>query len=116
MTSRRRHGRQGVEDGLGPGRHLLVLAARQVAELLAADRVQRPEDHHLAVLPALQHGLQARAQGQRRLAGARPAAERDDADVRVHQQVERDALLGASGRAARRPPGRRGPAVPTCRA
>ena len=67
----------------------------QVAELLAADRVQRPEDHDLAVLPPLQHGLQPGAQRQRRLAGAGPAAERDDADLGVEQQVERDPLLGA---------------------
>ena len=72
------------------------LAARQVAQLLAAHRVQRPEDHHLAVLAALQHRLQARAQRQRRLAGAGPAAHRDDADLRVEQQVQRDPLLGAA--------------------
>ena len=44
--------------------------------------------------PPLHHRLQARAQRQRGLAGAGAAAERDDADVGVEQQVERDALLG----------------------
>ncbi len=34
-----RHGPEGVEHRLAPGRHLLVLAAGQVAELLAADSV-----------------------------------------------------------------------------
>ena len=85
-----------VEDGLRPGRHLLGLAARQVAELLAADGVQRPEDDDLAVLAPLQHRLEPGAQRERGLAGAGPAAERDDADLGVEQQVERDALLGAA--------------------
>jgi len=76
----------------------------QVAELLAADRVQRPEHDHLAVLPALHHGLQAGAQRQRGLAGAGPAAERDDADLLVEQQVQRDALLGAAAAQAERLP------------
>ena len=44
----------------------------------------------------LEHRLEAGAQRQRRLAGAGAAAERDDADVGVEQQVERDALLGAA--------------------
>ena len=83
-----------VEDRLPPGRHLLRLAAGQVAELLAADGEQRPEDDDLLVLAALEHGLETGAQGQRRLAGAGPATERDDADLGVEQQVEGDALLG----------------------
>ena len=93
------HGRRGhraerVEDRLRPGLHLLALAARQVAELLAADGVQRPEHHDLAVRAPLHHQLQAGAQRQRRLAGAGPAAQRDDADLVVEQQVQRDPLLG----------------------
>ena len=44
--------------------------------------------------PPLHHRLQAGAQRQRGLAGAGAPAERDDADVRVQQQVQRDALLG----------------------
>ncbi|CAB4929271.1 unannotated protein [freshwater metagenome] len=85
---------QGVEDRLRPGRHLLALGAGQVAQLLATDGVQRPEDDHLLVRPPLHHGLQPRAQRQRRLAGPGPAAHRDDADLGVQQQVQRDPLLG----------------------
>ena len=87
---------EGVVDRLRPGRHLLALAAGQVAELLAADGVQRPEDDHLLVRPPLHHRLQPRAQRQRRLAGAGPPAEGDDADLRVEEQVERDPLLGGA--------------------
>ena len=83
-----------VEDRLGPGRHLLALGAGQVAEVLAADRVQGPEDDDLLERPPLQHVLQPGAQRQRRLAGAGPAAERDDPDLGVQQQVQRDPLLG----------------------
>ena len=56
------------------------------------------------MLAALEHGLEAGAQRQRRLAGAGAAAERDDADVGVEQQVERDALLGAAAVQAERLP------------
>ena len=66
----------------------------QVAELLAADGVQRPEHHDLLVLAPLHDGLEAGADRQRRLAGAGAAAERDDADLGVEQEVERDPLLG----------------------
>jgi hypothetical protein len=68
----------------------------QVAELLAADGEQRPEDHDLLVLATLHHRLEAGAQRQRGLAGAGPAAEGDDADLGVEQQVERDPLLGGA--------------------
>ena len=47
----------------------------------------------LLLLLALEHGLEAGAQRERRLAGARAAAERDDADLGVEQQVDREALL-----------------------
>ena len=93
---------EGVVDRLRPGRHLLVLAAGQVAELLAADGVQRPEDDDLLVRPPLHHRLQARAQRQRGLAGAGAAAERDDADLGVEQQVEGDPLLGGAAVQAER--------------
>ena len=68
----------------------------QVAELLTADGEQRPEDHDLLVLAALHHRLEARAQGHRGLAGAGPAAERDDADLGVEQHLEGDPLLGGA--------------------
>ena len=87
---------EGVEDGLRPRPHLLALAAGQIAEFLTADGVQRPEHHDLALGAALQHGFQARAQRERRLAGARLAAERDDADRLVEQQVQRDPLFGGA--------------------
>src|SRR5947199_304010 len=71
---------EGVEDRLGPGRHLLRLRPGQVAQVLPADRVQRPEHDHLLVLAPLHRLLQAGAQGQRGLAGTGAPAERDDPD------------------------------------
>ncbi len=44
--------------------------------------------------PAFHHQFESGAQRHRRLAGAGPAAERDDADLVVHQQVEGDPLFG----------------------
>jgi len=88
------HGAQRVEHGLPPGRHLLALVAGQEAQLLAADRVEGPEDQHLVVEAALHDGLEAGGEGERRLAGAGAAPERHDADRRVEQQVERDPLFG----------------------
>src|SRR5690606_35320278 len=87
---------EGVEDGLAPRAHLLFLVARQVAELLAAHRVERAEHHDLAVLLLLEHRLEPRTQRERRLAGAGTSAERDDADLRVEQQVDRETLLAAA--------------------
>ena len=70
--------------------------AGQVAELLAADREQRTEHDDLALLLPLEHRLEAGAQRERRLAGAGATAERDDADLGVEQQVDRDPLLGGA--------------------
>jgi hypothetical protein len=56
------------------------------------------------VLPALHHRLEPGAQRQRGLAGAGPAAERHDADLRVQQEVEGDPLLGAAAAQAERLP------------
>ncbi|MDX6326182.1 MAG: hypothetical protein QOK15_2536 [Nocardioidaceae bacterium] len=89
-------GTEGVEHRLRPRVHLLGLAAGQVAEVLTTHRVERPEDHDLAMLPAFHHGLKPRAQGQRRLPGAGTSSERDDPDVRVEQQVQGDALFRAA--------------------
>ena len=89
-------GAEGVEHRLAPGVHLLALVAGQVAELLTADRVERAEHHDLAVLLPLEHGLEAGAQGEGRLAGAGAAAERHDADLGVEQQVDREPLLRAA--------------------
>ena len=85
---------QGVEHRLRPGRHLLRLAARQVAELLTADGVQGPEDDDLAMSTPLEHGFEPSAEGEGGLAGAGAATERDDADRLVEQTVDRDTLLG----------------------
>ncbi len=68
----------------------------QVAEVLPADGVQRPEHHDLAVLPALHHGLEPGAQRQRRLPRPGATSHRHDPDRRVEQQVDGDALLGAA--------------------
>ena len=95
------HGRgderaQGVEHGLRPRAHLVALGAGQVAQVLAADGVQRAEHDHPAVLAALHHGVEARAQRQRGLAGARAAAEGDDAHARIRQQLDGQPLLGGA--------------------
>ena len=87
---------EGVEDRLAPGRHLLRLRSRQVAELLAAHGEQRAEDDDLLVLAALHDRLEAGTERHRGLAGAGPAAERDDPDLGVEQQLERDPLLGGA--------------------
>ena len=51
-----------VEDGLSPWVHLFALVARQIAEFLAADGIQRTEHDNLLVLLALEHHLQTGAQ------------------------------------------------------
>ncbi len=98
LVEHRRAGQalQRVEDGLRPRPHLLALAAGQVAQILAADGVQRAEHHHLAVGPPLQHGLQPGAQRQCRLPGAGLAAQRHDTHRLVEQQVQRHPLLGGA--------------------
>ena len=48
------------------------------------------------MLAAFEHGFEPGAQRERGLARAGPAAERDDPDVLIEQQVERDPLLGAA--------------------
>ncbi|CKU39165.1 Uncharacterised protein [Mycobacterium tuberculosis] len=87
---------EGVEDRLRPRAHLLALATGQVAQLLAADRVQRAEDHHLAVGASLQHGFQTRTQRQSGLARAGFAAQRHDAHRLIEQQIQRHPLLGGA--------------------
>ena len=89
----RREAFERVEHRLRPRPHLLGLAAGQVTELLAADRVQRTEDDDLALRPTFEHGFEAGAQRERRLSGARLAAEGHDADAVVEEQVECDPLL-----------------------
>src|SRR5690606_40999930 len=81
------------EDRLPPWAHLLALVTGQVPELLTADGEQGPEHDDLLLLLPLEHRLQPRAQRQGRFAGSGASAERDDADLRVEQQVDRDALL-----------------------
>ncbi|SKW17130.1 Uncharacterised protein [Mycobacteroides abscessus subsp. massiliense] len=72
---RRRQTFEGVEDGLRPRAHLLALTARQIAQLLTADRVQRPEHHDLAVTAA-------------RFTGACLAAQGNDAYRLIEQDVQ----------------------------
>ncbi len=76
---------EGVEDGLCPRRHLLVLAARQIAEVLTADGVQRPEHHDPTMQPPFHHRLEPCAQRQRGLSGTGPPTERDDPDVGIEE-------------------------------
>ena len=66
---------QGVEDRLGPGAHLVALAAGQVAQLLATDGVERAEYHDLALGSPFQYGFQTRAQRQGRFSGTGLAAQ-----------------------------------------
>jgi hypothetical protein len=90
----RDHRTEGVVDGLRPRVHLLAGVTRQEAEVLPAHGVQRPEHHDLLVLLPFEHRFESGAQGERRLAGAGTAAERDDADLGVEQRVDREPLLG----------------------
>ena len=71
-----------------------ISRAGQVAEVLAADGVERAEHHDALVGALLEHGLEAGGEGEHALAGAGVAAERHDADLGVGQQVDGDALLG----------------------
>src|SRR3546814_11591696 len=50
----------------------------------------------LAMLLPLHDRLEAGADGQGRLAGTGSTAQRQDADLRVEQEIERDPLLGGS--------------------
>ncbi len=90
----RHHGGQRVEDGVGPGLHLLPRVPGQEAEGLTADGVERTEDHDLAVLAAVDDGVEDGREGG--LAGSGPAAEGHDADVGVEEMVDGDALLGGA--------------------
>src|SRR5262249_19841143 len=51
--------------------------------------------HDLAVLAAFEHGLEPGAERECRLTSSRAPAKRDDPDLRIEQQVERDPLLSA---------------------
>ena len=73
-----------------------VSVAGQEPELLAADGEQRPEHDDALVRALLEHRLESGGQGEHALAGAGVAAEADDADRRVGEQVDGDALLGAA--------------------
>ena len=84
---------QGVEHGLRPGPHLLGLTAREIAEVLSTNGIQRPKDDHLALGSPLEHRFETCAQGQSRLAGAGLAAHRHDAHAVVEQQIKGNTLL-----------------------
>ena len=89
-------GAQGVKNGLAPGIHLLGLGTRQVAKLLATNRVEGPKDHDLLVLAALNYRFESRTQGQGRLSGSCTTAHRDDANFLIEKHVDGQSLLGGS--------------------
>jgi hypothetical protein len=111
----RHHAAEGVEDGLPPRVHLLGLGAREVAELLAAHGVQRPEDDDLAVLAPLHDGLDPGAQGEGGLARAGAATEETMPTSGSSKQVEGDALLGAAAVQAEGVAVTHAPGAPACR-
>ena len=117
LVEHRRAGQrsEGVEDGLRPGRHLLALAAGQVAEFLAADRVQRPEDDDLALCCAAPAPPPVRRTAPARTCRCRPGRR-----ARRCRRIRRAAgpappAVRRSGHAARTPRDRREPAAPACR-
>ena len=69
---RARDGLERVEHRRGPGRHLLVAIARQVAEVLAADREQRAEHDDPLVRALLEDGVEARRRARARSCRCRP--------------------------------------------
>ncbi len=81
-----------VEDRLHPHRELLVLVARQVADV-TAQRHDRPRDEQLVEALLLEDLVHARGKRHQRLAGACRADQRDDLDLVVEKQVERHRLL-----------------------
>ncbi len=66
----------------------------QVAEVLAAHRVDRTEHDHPVVRAPFEHRLEPGREREHALARARAAAEAHDADLVVEQDVDGDVLLG----------------------
>ena len=87
-------GLEGVGHGRAPRQHLLGLGPRQVAEVLAADRVDRAEHEHPVVRALLEHGVEPGRERQHALARTGRPAQAHDADLVVGQHVDGDALLG----------------------
>src|ERR1700694_5836542 len=78
-----------------PGLHLLLLGARQEADVLAkGHRDARHDDLGVALL--VEHLGEARGEGEQRLARTGLAEQGDEVDRRVHQQVEREVLLAVA--------------------
>ena len=70
------------------------LGTGQVAEVLTADRVDRAEHDDALVGAPLEHRFEPGREREHALAGAGAAAEADDADLLVEQDVDGDVLLG----------------------
>ena len=82
ITSRPDDRLERVGDRRAPRRHLLGLRAGQVAEVLAADRVDRAEHQDPLVRAPFEHRFEPGREREHALAGAGAAAEADDADLR----------------------------------
>ncbi len=114
ITSRRDQRAERVEHRLRPGRHLLVLAAGQVAELLTADGEQRAEDDDPCGADAARALPRARRTARARTCRCRPARRvtRCRSPGRAAGRVRPAARR--TGHAGRTPPGRRAPARTAC--
>ena len=86
MTSRPDHRLECVGDRGAPGRHLLGLGTREVAEVLATDGVERAEHDDPLVGPPLEDRFQPGRQCEHALARAGAAAEAHDADLLVDEE------------------------------
>ncbi len=86
-----------VEDRLHPGLELLLLGPGEEAEV-APERHDRARDEELLELMLLDGEVQSRDEGEERLARAGAPHERDEADRRVEEEVERDPLLEVARR------------------
>ena len=87
----------------------------QEAEVLAADRVERAEHDDPLVRALLEHGVEPGGEREHALAGAGVAAEADDADSAVGEQVDGDALLGRAAADVEHRVRRRARGAPACR-
>ena len=86
-----------VVDRRHPRIELLVQAAGKESDVGPPDRHERPVDRHPLVALLLDHHLEPGGDRQQGLARAGAAVERDDGDLRIEKQFEREPLLLVAG-------------------